>query len=467
MQKHKTKFLIILFASLAIKVLSFNIGFFWDSVLLGSRVADFFHESGFGSWQLPVEMDSGHPPLFGYLLGFWWKIFGQTLASSHIFMMPFVFGVLWQLHLTAAYFFEKNSDRIFAMILVLADPTLSSQMVLINPDLPQLFFFLLALNGLLKGKNLLLGLGLAFLGLASFRGMMLCAGIFAIDFAITVFVRKEGFKSFISKTRVLTYLVGFLPAIIYIAWRYFFIGWIVTSPLDLQGEGHYHIASVGTIFRNLVVIAHRFLDFGRIFLFIFVAGIIVRNIKNNCASKEYLKLALIFVLSTSVIWLTSIFINNPLGHRYFIPSYIALGLLAYKMLLSTKWPRVWFVLLTFALLSGNLWVYPERIAQGWDSSLAHTNYWPARQEALNYMNDNGISPAQTGTFFPNITSNHKIMLDGNHEKFLGFTGEEDYAFYSNVFNLTDEEFLLIEKKYTPIKQFKKTRVKIVLYQKRD
>jgi len=463
MSKLNKRFLVILLASVVIKALSLNFGFFWDSVLLGSRVGHFFFENGFGSWHLPVDMDSGHPPLFGYLLALWWKVFGQTLFSSHIFMLPFVFGFLWQLHSTASFFFEKNRDRILAMLLVVADPTLSSQMVLINPDLPQLFFFLVALNGLLRGKNLYLGLGSALLGLASYRGMMLFAGIFLIDFAMHIFVRKEGFRAFISKTRFITYFIGSLPALTYILWRYFSVGWVVVSPLDPQGAGHYHIAQLGIIIRNIAVIVHRFLDFGRIFLFIFIIGVLARNFKYRIRLDQYLPLVLIFVLSTSVIYVTSIFVNNPLGHRYFIPSYIALGLLAYKMLLTIRWSKAWFALLTLAVITGNLWVYPDKIAQGWDSSLAHVNYWPARKQVLTYMEENQICPSQTATFFPNITSNQKIMLDGNREAFKHFTGKENFVFYSNVFNLTDEEFVLLEENYKPLKTFYRNGVRIVLY----
>ncbi len=465
MPNPKAKFPIILLASLAIKVLSINTGFFWDNVLLGSRVAHFFFENGFSCWYLPVEMDSGHPPLFGYTLAIWWKVFGPTLLSSHLFMLPFVFGVIWQLHNTASFFFQNSRDRVLALILILADPTLSSQMVLINPDLPQLFLFLLALNGLLRGKKLLLGLGLAFLGLASYRGMMLCAGIVAIDLALNLLVSKKGFKSFFSAPRILTYLAGFAPAIIYVGWRYLEVGWIVSSPIDPHEGGHYQVAQISSMLRNIVVIAHRFADFGRVFLYLFVAGIIARNILRKESLKQYLPLAFIFVLSTSAIWITSVFINNPLGHRYFIPSYIPLGLIAYKMLLTTKWPRMGFSLITVALLSGNLWVYPDRIAQGWDSSLAHLNYWPVRQKAISFMEENQIEVNNTGTFFPNITSSQMIMLDGKTESFPAFSGSEKYALYSNVYNLTDREFDLLEINYRPIKTFNNKGVRIVLYEK--
>ncbi len=458
----RTKFLIILFSSLIIKVLSVNIGFFWDSVLLGSRVGHFFFENGFSSWHLPVEMDSGHPPLFGYTLALWWKVFGKTLFSSHLFMLPFVFGVIWQLHNTTKFFFKNTGDSILALILILADPTLSSQIVLVNPDLPQLFFFLLALNGLLYGRNLTMVLGLAFMGLTSFRGMMLLGGIVAVDLATHLIVTKRNFKAFFAVPRILTYLAGFAPAIIYLAWRYIEIGWIVTSPIDPQEGSHYHIAQPGTILRNIVVIAHRFVDFGRVFLFLFVAVIVWRNLKKKEGFNQYFTIALIFLLSTSVIFVTSIFIYNPLGHRYFIPSYIALGLLTYKMVLTTIWPRVWFVLLTFALLSGNLWVYPERIAQGWDSSLANLRYWPARQEAIKFMEENQIRFDQTGTFFPNIASNKMVMLDGKAGLFLPFSGNEKYVFYSNVYNLTDQEYELLKNNYRPKKTFSSGKVRIVL-----
>ena len=46
--------------------------------------------------------------------------------------------------------------------------------------------------------------------------------------------------------------------------------------------------------------------------------------------------------------------------------------------------------------------------------------------------------------------------------FKNFTGEEEYVFYSNVFNVTDEELKLLDQKYYSIKTIKKNGVKIEL-----
>ena len=48
------------------------------------------------------------------------------------------------------------------------------------------------------------------------------------------------------------------------------------------------------------------------------------------------------------------------------------------------------LLLLAGLISGNLWIYPRNIAQGWDATLAHVPYYNLRIEAINYLDKNNI-----------------------------------------------------------------------------
>ena len=70
--------------------------FFWDTVQLASQHAQFFLENGFSTFLLPDEMDSGHPPTFGFYLALVWRVFGKTLSISHLAMLPFLLGIVWQ-----------------------------------------------------------------------------------------------------------------------------------------------------------------------------------------------------------------------------------------------------------------------------------------------------------------------------------------------------------------------------------
>ena len=62
--------------------------FFWDTVQLASKHAHHFYENGLRWTPLPPEIDSGHPPVFGYYLALAWTCFGKTLPASHCAMPP-------------------------------------------------------------------------------------------------------------------------------------------------------------------------------------------------------------------------------------------------------------------------------------------------------------------------------------------------------------------------------------------
>lgn len=63
---------------------------FWDTTHLASAQADWFYTHGTNSLLLPDHIDSGHPPLTGWLLAWVWKIMGKGLIQSHLMMLPFL-----------------------------------------------------------------------------------------------------------------------------------------------------------------------------------------------------------------------------------------------------------------------------------------------------------------------------------------------------------------------------------------
>ena len=162
--------------------------FFWDTVQLGSIHGQFYLENNFSSFFLPENMDSGHPPTFGIYIALVWKIFGKSLAVSHIAMLPFLFGIIFYLEKLGNYFFQ-NSIFTFAFILLLmVDPCLAGQAVLVTPDIVVAFFFLMSLDGIFNEKRKILALGIIGLCLISMRGIMVAAAIFSLDFLNYIFI---------------------------------------------------------------------------------------------------------------------------------------------------------------------------------------------------------------------------------------------------------------------------------------
>ena len=165
----KYKNFIFIFFGIAVFLVSKNYGMFWDNVLFASKMGTHLYENSLFNWNIPNSFDPGHPPFLGFLLAVFWKIFGYNLWVSHLLMLPFIIGFLYQLYEFVSYFVKKELFKILAFLLLIANPTVAASFVLVNPEIIILFFFFLAINGLLKQKNTLKFIGLFFLSIVSYR----------------------------------------------------------------------------------------------------------------------------------------------------------------------------------------------------------------------------------------------------------------------------------------------------------
>lgn len=461
---------VLLILSVIIVSNSLKIGIFWDNVLFASKVGNDLFQNGIFNWSaVPLNHDAGHPPFLATLLAISWSLFGKSLSSSHWIMFPFIFGLLWQLFDFVSFFVKDKYLKIPAFVLVVSDPTLLSQFVLVGPEVIQLFFFFLALNSILKNNFYLKIVGLAFLGIVTYRGMMLCGGLFIIDLAINTLINRVSFKRFFSRKTILAYLIGASPACLYLTWRAVHKGWLISHPLEIWGSAWEFSSSLDFLTnfgRNILVLGHQFTDFGRItiILFILITFFVHRK---KIKWEKYNYLLVIAVFSSIVISVTSLLIKNPMGHRYYIVSYLSLALLSFLLIQEYRIKKLIYIGLLSSLLLGNLIVYSDSFAQGWDSSLAHLPYWNLRKKAIKYMEDNELPISQTASFFPNTSLIDDVDLNGDMRSFTGFSGTEKYIFYSNVYNLSDEDLKTLSCNYQILKSFRKRNVRIEIMQRMD
>ena len=193
---------------------------------------------------------------------------------------------------------------------------------------------------------------------------MLCAGIFLIEVLLFTIVQEKPIKKVFSKKRIGLYFLAATPAILYLSWRIILKGWIISHPLEIWGSA-WEFSSfkefTSNLIRNTLVLGFRFADFGRFSLILFTTALLLkkRQLFNN---KKVKKLLIIFFFSTIVIYSMSLLIKNPMGHRYFTPSYLALGLLCFVLIQNIKLKKVSYSILLSCLICGNLIVYPAHIA---------------------------------------------------------------------------------------------------------
>ncbi|MCF8243988.1 MAG: hypothetical protein K9J37_01045 [Saprospiraceae bacterium] len=457
----------------AVTLLVCNNPFFWDTVQLASKHGHFFYDTDFQSLILPGEIDSGHPPLFGMYIAMIWKVFGKTLCASHLSMLPFIFGAVYFLHAIGSRLVGQKL-AIWLTLICLADPVLASQMVLVSPDLVLVCCCLMALWAIWENKFMWLALAVIGLGLISTRGMMVGAALYL--FSLIAATEK------ITLNLVFRKLLPFLPGGILVASYLFYhwmeAGWIGYHEGSSWAPSFQKVDFKGFVF-NIGVMVWRFLDFGRVavWLAILVIGFLTLKRSNWKLPKidrfeTGWQLILLTILLFLAIGPTQLFYTGLLAHRYFLPFFLTLSIsLLYFLCNKYPWvakkkvknlvlPVVFIVLAT-----GNFWIYPQKIAMGWDSTLAHLPWYSLLKETEDYLKTEEISLEIVGSAFPNIGSREIYELNGETKGFV----EKDlatncYLLFSNIMNdFSDLEIAELNSEWEKIFERNLGGVNVILY----
>ncbi len=454
--------------------------FFWDTIQLGSAHAQFFYDTKFSSIILPDSIDSGHIPAFGMYLSFVWLMFGKTLFVSHFAMLPFLFGIVWQTNILVKQFIQPKFAYL-ALILILADPTLLGQSALVSPDICLVFFFLLAINMVLKNKNqnnkslkipIKLSIAIIFLFLTSMRGMMVAVAILMFDIVINIkFINIK--STFIQLTkRSLIYLPALFIFVIFNFIHYKSKAWIGYHS-DSPWSKSFELVDIVGFAKNAVVLLWRILDFGRIFIALPIIIIFLFITKTKIfKDKNFIKILLMIGFTLFSLSITFLMYHSLNGHRYILPVYLVVALLASYLIVekikSIKIKYSIFVIVLFALLTGNLWIYPEKISQGWDSNLAHLHYFEIRNKMINYIEQEEIEISNIGSSFPNLSQQKYLDLSNNTEAFAEKNIETNkYILFSNVYNgFTDKEIDELHNSFLLKKEYSSFGVFMQLYEKK-
>ena len=436
---------------------------FWDNVLFASKMGNHLYYNSIFDWTIPNEFDPGHPPFLGFLLAISWKILGHKLWVSHLLILPFTIGTFYQLYKFVSYFIEDKKSQLFAFLLLIIDPTLSTQFVLVNPEVIIVFFFLLTFNGILFKNNTLKFIGLFFLSIISFRSMMLLGGIFLFEILNKLYIEKVKLKSVLNLKFLLFYFLGSLPGITFVVWRLLTKGWLQTHP-DSPWASLWKVATPKIFIKNLITLIHRYLDFGRVFILLFLVVSLFVFGKKIIKSRKNKQLLLLSITSVIFIIIAVLFSTNAFGHRYFIVSFCCLNLLTFSIIQKHYIKKkLIYGLLFFGLITGNFWIYPKDISQGWDATLAHVPYHSLRIKAIDYLNNKQINITEVASFFPNCTTLDFIDFNGDKRSFAKFTGKNKYVINSTVYNLSDEELNLLDKNYTILNELNNLNITITIY----
>lgn len=440
--------------------------FFWDTVQLGSKHAHWFYENRFSTLFLPQEFDSGHIPAFGMYLAILWLIFGKSLLVSHWAMLPFLIGLIWQGLLWSK---KIKADRNYFLVLLVLflNPVILSQATLVSPDVVLLFFFMLGLNAIYDQKDTYLLIAAIGLVLVSIRGMALAGSLFLL-FHFLNSSKKKDLRQF--KKSILVFLPAFLILATYMILHYYHSGWIGVHEASPWAES-FQARKFKGIVSNTGIISWRLLDFGKIFIHL-IGGVLIfqhwNNLKSDLFFIKLLKTTLITALPLLTIMIWAEGLN---AHRYLLPLDILLfsiDLYVIFTYLLNKRKRIFLLtIVILGLISGNFWIYPDHIAQGWDASLAHRPYYELRKEAMQYLNKKDIPFSEIGSSFPNIGPMKYIDLSNENSGFSPYDlNRQNYILYSNIYNdFTDKDIQQLKNSWIVEKEWSSRGVKIILYRK--
>jgi hypothetical protein len=443
--------------------------FFWDTILLGSKHALWFFRNGFDSLMISDSLDCGHIPFTGFYLGIVWKLFGWSVCVSHLAMLPWVLGIAVQIWFLVKRFLPVNM-QVPALILVFADPTLLSQLGLVSPDVFLVFFFLLATNAIFSNKKLLLTLALVGLVLSSLRGMMVAAALFLFNLLLLSESRSPKQFVLLAFRLLPSWIPAGLLAACYLGYHFLVKGWIgfqTGSPW----AGNFALVSIAGAVKNILILAWRFADFGRVFLWLAGIIILIRYFRPGILFKApYKPLTLLWCMLFLLLAPNMILYKGMANHRYLIPLVLVYSLVLLLLLsqtnLSAAWKKGITMFLVLALLSGNLWRYPEGIATGWDSTLAHWPWYKIREDVHEYILRNDITPETVGTDFPELVTFESILPGSGKESFSPInTSKNKYIFWSNIMNNFPETTKQqLDSSWIKIERWERFGVRAILYQ---
>lgn len=456
---------VILIFFLLITGLVSTLPFFWDTIQFGSIHAEYFTQTGFNSFLLPDQIDSGHPPFFGFYIALVWKFFGKNLMVSHLAMMPVLVLYVYSSLKLSAYLIPGTLSKWLTLALVL-DTTFLAQASLISPDVGVSAFFLLLIYGILSDHHASRFYGALGLSLLSLRGIILVFFMLWFDFLQAT--RSEDTKSRIPKL-VYAYLPFVLCGIGFIVFHFIDKGWVVIHPDSPWAPSFSHVGLVGLI-KNFLTFGWRLIDLGHVFITIPTVILLYKVGGQTMINKKMRQLVLL-VIFTVLYLMPQVFFSGLMGYRYFIPFYLATTLLVfyglYYYLKHRLQTTLISIVLIFGMLSGHLWIYPRYLSRGWDSSLAYLPYSQLMDKAKSYLNNMDIPYSMVGTAFPNLRSEYFTHLNKNRRIFKSKDLENDkYILYSNVMNdFSEMEIKELFHEWNVVQGWKKGAVEVILFKK--
>jgi hypothetical protein len=353
---------------------------------------------------------------------------------------------------------------------MLLESTLVTQFVIASPDFILLTAFVISLRAIFQRKPVWLAIGLIFLCCTNMRGIFAGAILFLSHLYYDFYVinsKKYSIKKCLKL--LLPYSPVFLLLLTYFLLYFFNNPWFFADK-DGTYSSHYMLPeNITMIVKHLVSLVIRLTENGRFVIWLLAGYLIFAVLKNKIKlSGEEKMLGLFFILITGLYLLFVFITQMPFSARYFMLHFYVLSLFVLR-LLANKWSdkklKNTFIVILLFTITGHCWIYPEKIAQCWESTLLHTSYYELRKECFDYIEDNHLGYDDLSAGFCLYGNRGYIELKNEGKTVQKPDLNSKYFIYSNISNLEDESVdeLKNTARWIPVKNFKKGCVFITIY----
>lgn len=467
-------FLVVVFYAI-LTIFTTSIPFFWDNVLLVSKIATYYYETNFADFILPNQWDTGHPPFFGVYMAGMWKLFGRSLLVSHWAIYPFMVGMGIAYYYLLKYFVRPTWIP-FGMLCLFVEPAILAQSALGGFDIALVCLFLVAANGLVYRKRGLLFIACFLMVGISIRGILMMCLLIACDGVFWLMEKKQDQLTWGEwGRRLLVRPLPYLPAILWITLWYIFhyerTGFTFFN-YSAKWAADYGYVGPKRFLWNCCIVAWRILDNGRVILWMTGLFFACKYLKNKMPLhwKQGQLLVLVFV---PLICYTPFIVarETPILHRYLMTWFLLVGILivSHYYLLEKKYLQKLLAGLTiFSLILGHLWVYPIPIANGWDAHLGFLPYLSMQKKIENDLLQLDILKGQVATTFPLANARKYTHLEADTMRFYDEWRDLDscqLVLFSNLSNdFTPLQIQQLEQHWTLLKHYQQFPVEMKLYQ---
>jgi PAT family beta-lactamase induction signal transducer AmpG len=478
--KNNTIFLLIVAGVyLFLFVYSSQYCYFWDVMQQVAKEAYWYYKTNFSASLLihplpglEITPTGYHPPLITIITAVLWKIFGYELWVSHAFTFCWAILLIYNSWKILSFLLPLQW-RGWALLIMLLESTVVTQLVIASPDFILLTAFVISLRAIFQRNQVGLAIGLIFLCGVNMRGIFAAAMLFISHFYYDFYVInnkkyniKKGWKL------LLPYFPVFLFLLIYFLYYFSNNSWFFAGEEGAYSSHYILPENKMMIIKHLASFVIRLAENGRLLIWLLASYLIFIIVKNKIKLSGEEKMLGLFLALITGLYLLFVFITRmPFSSRYFMVHFYVLSLFVLR-LLTQKWNdkklKNTFIVILFFTITGHCWIYPEKIAQCWESTLLHTSYYDLRKECFDYIEDNQIDYNDISAGF--CLSGNRGYIEMKHQGKIVKAPDLNvkYFIYSNISNLEDEwvDELKNTAHWLPVKNFKKGCIFITIYENR-